>query len=199
MPRKRTPVEWIDSCFGIKAIAGVDEAGRGALAGPVVAAAVILPSDFNEPELRESKQLTPSQRIKLQEQIQEHAIAWSADFLLPQYIDSMNILRASLEAMRRAVEKLAEKPELVVVDGKFLIPQLDFPQQAIVRADQKVRAVAAASVLAKTYRDRIMLQLHEEYPLYGWASNKGYPTRFHRQSIRDHGPSPHHRLSFRLV
>ena len=176
--------------------AGCDEAGRGCLAGPVFAAAVILPPDFREPRLRDSKKLSPSLRYELREIILSKALAWGVGMASPAEIDRLNILRASFLAMHRAIEKLAPVPDLLLIDGNRFAPYKDIPYQCIVRGDDLLAPVAAASVLAKTFRDDYMVQLHDEFPQYGWNKNKGYPTLFHRQALTLNGPSPHHRKSF---
>jgi ribonuclease HII len=185
--------------FGVGHLAGVDEVGRGALAGPVVAAAVIFPDGFKSDTLRDSKRLTPHQRQTIGHQIKAEAVAWSIACVSPAVIDQLNILQASLQAMREAVLSLTKRPDLIVVDGRIPISNIKYPQQALIRGDEQVQAVAAASILAKIYRDAIMEQLHEEYPWYDWQSNKGYPTLSHRKGIEAYGHSPYHRLSFRLT
>lgn len=176
--------------------AGCDEAGRGCLAGPVFAAAVILPSDFHEPRLRDSKKLSPSLRYKLREIILHYALAWGIGMASPAEIDRLNILRASFLAMHRAIDKLSITPDFLLIDGNRFISYNKIPYHCFVKGDDLYAPVAAASVLAKTFRDDYMVQLHEEFPHYGWNKNKGYPTLFHRQAIALNGPSPHHRRSF---
>ncbi len=176
--------------------AGCDEAGRGCLAGPVFAAAVILPANFHEPRLRDSKKLSISLRYELRDIIISSALAWSVGTASPAEIDRLNILRASFLAMHRAIEGLSLKPDLLLIDGNRFIPYKNIPHRCIVKGDDLYASVAAASVLAKTFRDDYMLQLHEEFPQYGWNKNKGYPTLFHRQALSQAGPSPHHRKSF---
>lgn len=198
MGRHRPPIDWLDPHFGVDNLAGVDEAGRGALAGPVVAAAVILPPDVRLDFLRDSKQLTANRRNILRQQIESQALAWSVSYIGSSEIDRINIFQASLLAMQKAVQELSLQVDLIVVDGRFTIPGIELAQHALVRGDQRVQAVAAASVLAKTYRDEYMCRLHEDYPTYSWKDNKGYPTAAHRFQIKRFGPSPHHRLSFRL-
>lgn len=178
--------------------AGCDEAGRGCLAGPVFAAAVILPDDFSSPWLNDSKQLTEKRRMELRRQIMECATAWAIASVEPAEIDSINILRASIEAMHRALAKLTVRPGAVIVDGNRFTPFEDIPWQTIVKGDGKYANIAAASILAKTERDLFMLRAHEQYPLYGWNRNKGYPTAEHRQAIACHGLTPLHRLSFKM-
>ena len=184
--------------------AGCDEAGRGCLAGPVFAAAVILPQDICERNtelaqgLNDSKQLTAKKRYMLREQIERDAIAWAVGVVSPQEIDEMNILRASITAMHRAVDQLKVRPEALIIDGNRFYNETSLPYQCIVKGDAKYMPVAAASILAKTHRDEIMLRLHEQYPQYGWDRNKGYPTADHFSAIEQHGPSPLHRRSFSL-
>ena len=178
--------------------AGVDEAGRGCLAGPVFAAAVILPDDYEHPLLNDSKQLTDRQRRQLREVIERDAVAWAVGTVSPKEIDSINILNASILAMHRALDAVASvrKPEAVIVDGNRFKPWGNLPYTTIVKGDGKYMAIAAASILAKTYRDDQMIALAQEYPGYGWEQNKGYPTRQHRDAIRQFGLTPYHRLSF---
>ena len=178
--------------------AGVDEAGRGCLAGPVCAAAVILPDDYEHPLLNDSKQLTDRQRRQLREVIEHDAVAWAVGTASPKEIDSINILNASILAMHRALDAVASvrKPEAVIVDGNRFKPWGNLPYTTIVKGDGKYMAIAAASILAKTYRDDQMIALAQEYPGYGWEQNKGYPTRQHRDAIRQFGLTPYHRLSF---
>ena len=176
--------------------AGCDEAGRGCLAGPVFAAAVILHKDFRHPLLNDSKQMTPKQRYALREVIEREAVAWKVEAVSPAEIDRVNILNASFLAMNRAVEGLADRPQLLLIDGNRFRTTLDIPYECIVRGDGKYAAIAAASVLAKTYRDDYMTDLDAEFPAYGWRRNKGYPTLEHRRAVFEHGLSPHHRLSF---
>ena len=176
--------------------AGCDEAGRGCLAGPVFAAAVILHKDFRHPLLNDSKQMTPKQRYALREVIEREAVAWTVEAVSPADIDRVNILNASFLAMNLAVEGLAVRPQLLLIDGNRFRTTLDIPYECIVRGDGKYAAIAAASVLAKTYRDDYMTDLDAEFPAYGWRRNKGYPTLEHRRAVFEHGLSPHHRLSF---
>ena len=176
--------------------AGTDEAGRGCLAGPVFAAAVILPNDYCHPLLNDSKQLTDHQRRRLREDIERDAVSWAVATASPQEIDRINILNASILAMHRALDGLATVPQAVIVDGNRFKPWRALPFTTIVKGDGKMMAIAAASILAKTYRDDLMIRLAEEFPYYGWEQNKGYPTRQHREAIRQHGLSPHHRLTF---
>ena len=179
--------------------AGCDEAGRGCLAGPVTAAAVILPPDFSNELLNDSKQLTERQRDRLRPIIEREAVAWAVAMVSPQEIDRMNILRASITAMHRALDQLLVRPEAILVDGNRFYPYHDIPHTTIVKGDGKLMSIAAASVLAKTHRDELMRQLDEEFPQYGWAKNKGYPTPDHRAAIAAHGVSPHHRRTFQLL
>lgn len=179
--------------------AGCDEAGRGCLAGSVYAAAVILPADYNNPELNDSKQLSLKKRYALREQIQKDAVAWAIGVVTPEEIDKINILHASFLAMHRAIEQLQVKPQALIIDGNHFDPYKDLPYTTIVKGDSKYQSIAAASILAKTYRDDYMKALAEEYPYYDWASNKGYPTKRHRLGIREHGVSPYHRKSYNLL
>lgn len=176
--------------------AGCDEAGRGCLAGAVFAAAVILPPDFHHPLLNDSKQLTERQRDLLRPIIEREAVAWAVEAVSPARIDEINILKASIEGMNLAAHRLSPSPEFLAIDGNRFQSHYGLPFQCIVKGDGKFADIAAASVLAKTHRDEYMLRLHEEFPCYNWAKNKGYPTRDHRLAIREHGLSPYHRLSF---
>lgn len=179
--------------------AGCDEAGRGCLAGSVYAAAVILPSDYDNPLLNDSKQMSAKQRYALRDQIMHDAVAWAVGIVTPEEIDRINILNASFLAMHRALDQLAVRPEAIIVDGNRFRPYRDLPYTTIVKGDGKFQAIAAASILAKTFRDDYMDRLDEEYPMYDWRSNKGYPTRKHREGIRLHGISPYHRKSYNLL
>lgn len=179
--------------------AGCDEAGRGCLAGPVFAAAVILPPDYKNKSINDSKQLTEAKRYALRSEIEREAISWSVAEVDHTEIDRINILNASFLAMHRAVEGLSVKPGLLLIDGNRFKPYPGIPHQCIIGGDGKYLSIAAASVLAKTYRDDLLLKLHEEFPKYGWKDNKGYGTVAHRQAILENGPSPYHRTSFRLV
>lgn len=179
--------------------AGCDEAGRGCLAGPVVAAAVILPHDFDNELLNDSKQLTERQRYKLRPIIEEKAIAWAVAEVSNVEIDEINILNSSILAMHRALDKLTVRPQFVIVDGNKFKKYRDVPHQTIVKGDGKYMSIAAASVLAKTYRDDLMKQLHNEFPDYNWAKNKGYPTVEHRKAIERVGATKYHRMTFQLV
>ena len=179
--------------------AGCDEAGRGCLAGSVYAAAVILPKDFKNDLLNDSKQLTEKQRYALREVIEREAIDWGVGIVLPEEIDKINILNASILAMHRAVDGLKVRPEALIIDGNRFKPYHNLPHTTVVKGDGKYLSIAAASILAKTYRDDYMNRLHEEYPLYDWKGNKGYPTKKHREGIRLHGTTPYHRMSFNLL
>ena len=179
--------------------AGCDEAGRGCLAGSVYAAAVILPSDYDNPLLNDSKQLSVKLRYALRDQIVHDAVAWAVGIVTPEEIDRINILNASFLAMHRALDQLAVRPEAIIVDGNRFRPYHDLPYTTIVKGDGKYQAIAAASILAKTFRDDYMDRLDEEYPMSDWRSNKGYPTRRHREGIRLHGISPYHRKSYHLL
>ena len=179
--------------------AGCDEAGRGCLAGAVYAAAVILPRDFRDGRLNDSKQLTERQRYALREVIEREAVAWAVGVVSPQEIDEVNILRASILAMHRALDGLSVRPQHVLVDGNRFTPYRDVPHTTVVKGDGKYLSIAAASILAKTYRDDYMLRLHGEFPGYGWDRNKGYPTRQHREAIAKYGTTPYHRLTFNLL
>lgn len=179
--------------------AGCDEAGRGCLAGPVVAAAVILPADYSHQVLNDSKKLTVKQRNVIKEEIKSDALAWAVGVVSHTEIDEINILNASFLAMHRAVDQLRSRPELLLIDGNRFKSYPDVPHETIVKGDGKYYSIAAASVLAKTYRDELMTGLHEQFPEYGWQTNAGYPTIAHRQAIREFGITPHHRKSFRLL
>ena len=179
--------------------AGCDEAGRGCLAGSVYAAAVILPDGYENPLLNDSKQLTERRRYELRSIIERDAVAWAVGVVTPEEIDRINILNASILAMHRALDLLTVRPEAIIVDGNRFKTYRDLPHTTIVKGDGKYMAIAAASILAKTYRDDYMNQLAEEYPQYDWQSNKGYPTRKHREAIRQHGTTPYHRMSYNLL
>jgi len=178
--------------------AGTDEAGRGALAGPVCAAAVILPSNFSNSTLNDSKKLTEKQRYQLREIIEKQAIAFAVAFVSPKKIDKINILRASIKAMHLALKKLNPQPKNIIVDGNKFIPYKKIPFKCIIKGDQKFQNIAAASILAKTYRDDKMQKLHEKYPIYNWNKNKGYPTEHHRLMLKQNSISAYHRKSFKL-
>lgn len=184
---------------GMELECGCDEAGRGCLAGPVVAAAVILPIDFNCPLLNDSKQLTELQREKLRPIIEKEALAWAVAEVSCTEIDEINILNASILAMHRAIDKLSIRPEFIIVDGNKFKAYEDIPHQTIVKGDSKFLSIAAASVLAKTHRDEIMQRLHVEHPQYDWKKNKAYPTPKHRAAIRLHGTTVHHRMTYNLL
>ena len=179
--------------------AGCDEAGRGCLAGPVYAAAVVLPPDFKNDMLNDSKQLTERKRYALRDIIEREALAWAIGIVDNEEIDKINILRASILAMHRALAGLKLRPQEIIVDGNRFSPYGSLPHTTIVKGDGKYMSIAAASILAKTYRDDCMLKLHEEYPAYHWDRNKGYPAPIHRQAIREHGTTPYHRMSFNLL
>ena len=179
--------------------AGCDEAGRGCLAGSVYAAAVILPTDYHNDLLNDSKQLTAKQRYQLREEIERDAIAWALGIVTAQEIDEMNILRASITAMHRAIDGLKVRPEYLIIDGNRFCPYPGVPHTTIVKGDGKYLSIAAASILAKTYRDDYMKELHQEYPFYGWNHNAGYPTKEHRKGIETHGTTPYHRMTFNLL
>jgi ribonuclease HII len=179
--------------------AGCDEAGRGCLAGAVYAAAVILPPDFRCEELNDSKQLNEKQRYNLREIIEKEALSWAVGVVSPDEIDKINILNASFLAMHRAVEQLKIKPECLLIDGNRFKPYPDIPHTCIIKGDGKYLSIAAASILAKTYRDDYMKELHKEYNYYAWDKNKGYPTSKHREGIEKFGASPYHRKSFTLL
>lgn len=179
--------------------AGCDEAGRGCLAGPVTAAAVILPPDFTNELLNDSKQLTEHQRDTLRPIIEREALAWAVEFVSPQEIDEINILRASFTAMHRAIDRLAIRPEALLIDGNRFTPYPGIPHTCIVKGDGKMMSIAAASVLAKTHRDEYMRRIAQDYPQYGWEGNKGYPTKAHRAAIAEYGVTPHHRRTFQLL
>lgn len=179
--------------------AGCDEAGRGCLAGSVYAAAVILPRDYRNDELNDSKKLTAHKRYQLREIILRDALAWAVGIVTPEEIDRINILNASILAMHRALDKLSLRPEAVIVDGNKFKPYRDLPYTTIVKGDGKYLSIAAASILAKTFRDDYMDDLASQYPQYDWASNKGYPTKKHREAIWQYGVTPYHRRSFTLL
>ena len=179
--------------------AGCDEAGRGCLAGSVYAAAVILPENYQNDLLNDSKQLTEKKRYQLREIIQRDAVAWAVGIVTPEEIDKINILNASILAMHRALDQLKVRPEAVIVDGNRFKKYQDLPHTTIVKGDGKYLSIAAASILAKTYRDDYMNELAKEYPQYDWLSNKGYPTKKHRDAIRQFGITPYHRKSYNLL
>lgn len=179
--------------------AGTDEAGRGCLSGPVVAAAVILPNDFEHPFLNDSKQLTEKQRIILRPIIESEALAFGLSYVYQEKIDEINILQSSILAMHQSLERLKIKPEFIIVDGNKFKPFRDILYKTIIKGDAKYMSIAAASILAKTYRDDYMAKIHKDYPCYNWKKNKGYPTKEHRNAIRNNGITEHHRKSFRLL
>ncbi|MFW9612950.1 MAG: ribonuclease HII [Macellibacteroides fermentans] len=179
--------------------AGCDEAGRGCLAGPVFAAAVILPPYFKSELLNDSKQLSEKNRYALRPLIEQEAIAWGIGVVTAPEIDAINILKASFLAMHRAIEQLKVQPQALLIDGNRFTPYKEIPFTCMVKGDGRFLSIAAASILAKTYRDDYMLQLAEEYPSYGWQQNKGYPTRAHREAISKHGITPYHRKTFTLL
>jgi len=179
--------------------AGCDEAGRGCLAGPVVAAAVILTDDYKNELLNDSKQLRVRTRKELRKEIEREAVAWAVGLVDNQEIDEINILNASFEAMHRAIKDLKVTPELLLIDGNRFNPFREIDHRCIIKGDSKYASIAAASILAKTYRDELMEKLAKEFPYYGWEKNMGYPTQAHRDGIREHGPCPYHRMSFQLL
>ena len=179
--------------------AGCDEAGRGCLAGSVYAAAVILPQNYSHPYLNDSKQLTEKRRMILRKDIEKDAIAWAVGVVSPEEIDEINILKASFLAMHRAIDQLKVRPEALIIDGNRFTPYQNLPYTPIVKGDSKYLSIAAASILAKTYRDEYMEELHSQYPQYEWSKNKGYPTVAHRDAIKKYGTTPFHRMSFNLL
>ena len=179
--------------------AGCDEAGRGCLAGPVYAAAVILPQNFSNDLLNDSKQLSEKRRYQLREVIEREALAWAVGVVTADEIDKINILRASILAMHRAIAQLKIRPQHLLIDGNRFMPYEDIPHTTVVKGDATYMSIAAASILAKTYRDDYMLKIHQEYPQYHWDSNKGYPAPIHRDAIRKYGTTPYHRLTFQLL
>jgi len=188
------------ACFTkTKIEAGCDEAGRGCYAGPVVAAAVILPKNFKHPLLNDSKKLSEAQREILRPIIEEQAIAWGIGVVDHEEIDRINILKASFKAMHKAIDQLTKQPALLLIDGNRFIPYFQIPHQCFVKGDGRFASIAAASIIAKTYRDRLMQDLHTEFPQYGWDRNKGYGTATHRKAIEIHGLCRYHRKSFRLL
>ncbi|CAL2089445.1 Ribonuclease HII [Tenacibaculum sp. 190524A05c] len=179
--------------------AGTDEAGRGCLSGPVVAAAVILPEDFKHPFLNDSKQLSEKKRNELRIYIEENALSYGVSFIHNEEVDELNVLQASLEGMHRSIAQLNVQPEFIIVDGNKFKPYGETPFETIVKGDAKFMSIAAASILAKTYRDEFMAKIHEEFPVYNWKKNKGYPTKEHRAGIKSHGATKYHRKSFKLL
>lgn len=190
----------LPACFtsGINE-AGTDEAGRGCLAGPVFAAAVILPEDFSNEYINDSKKLTERRRELLRPIIEEQALAWAVGIVDAQEIDKINILNASILAMHRALDALKVRPGAIIVDGNRFKPYGDIPYRTFVKGDGRFANIAAASILAKTHRDEFMRKIHEEYPMYHWNENKGYPTKAHREAIEKYGPTPYHRMTFTLI
>ena len=179
--------------------AGTDEAGRGCLSGPVVAAAVILPKDFSHPLLNDSKQLSEKNRAILKPIIEKQALAYAVAFIYQDEVDELNVLQASITAMHRAIEALKVTPEFIIVDGNKFRNYKEIPHETIVKGDAKFLSIAAASVLAKTYRDTYMEKIHQEFVMYNWQKNKGYPTKEHRAAIREYGATIHHRKTFKLL
>jgi ribonuclease HII len=179
--------------------AGCDEAGRGCLAGPVVAAAVILPPDFSHPILNDSKQINEKKRYELRKEIEESALAFAVGIIDNNEIDKINILKASIMAMHKSLDQLKLRPQHIIIDGNKFIKYRDIPHKTIVKGDAKYYSIAAASILAKTYRDDIMLELDKKHPEYGWKQNKAYATKKHRQAIKEFGTTPYHRMTFRLL
>jgi ribonuclease HII len=178
---------------------GTDEAGRGCLAGPVTAAAIILPDDFELDLLNDSKKLSEKIREKLKPIIEEKSISYAVTHLEPSIIDEINILNASIKAMQESILKLSPRPLYIIVDGNRFKPVEEIPYSTVIKGDSKYMSIAAASVLAKTYRDEYMNKIHEEFPMYNWKQNKGYPTKEHREAIRKYGTTKYHRMSFRLL
>ncbi len=189
----------LNTYSGVLLEAGTDEAGRGCLSGPVVAAAVILPEDFEHPLLNDSKKLTEKQREEVRPYIEEHALAFGVGIVDEKGIDEINILQASILAMHKSIDALKVVPEYIIVDGNKFNPYKEITHTTVIKGDGKYKSIAAASVLAKTYRDAIMEDLHKEYNMYGWNQNKGYPTKKHRAAIKEHGSCKYHRKSFRLL
>ena len=183
---------------GYRHVAGIDEAGRGCLAGPVVAGAIILPQGVTIPGVNDSKKLKAAQREDVFEAICEHALAVGVGICSPEQIDTLNILWAAMEAMRRAAADLTPAPDFLLIDGNRCFPDSPWPHQTVVKGDAHSHTIAAASIVAKVTRDRLMHLLHEEYPAYGWHQNVGYPTQAHYAALAEHGPTPYHRRSFRL-
>ncbi|CAM1334066.1 ribonuclease HII [Tenacibaculum aestuariivivum] len=178
---------------------GTDEAGRGCLSGPVVAAAVILPENFTHDFLNDSKQLSEKKRQELKPYIEKHAVAYGVAFINNEEVDKINVLQASITGMHRAIKQLTTQPEFIIVDGNKFKPYQKIPHQTIIKGDAKFMSIAAASILAKTYRDEYMEKIHLEYPQYNWKKNKGYPTKEHRNAIREFGITPYHRKTFKLL
>lgn len=196
----KKPAIILPCCMNVGANeAGCDEAGRGCLAGPVVAAAVILPDGYSHPGLIDSKKLSEKRREEMRQIIMRDAVAWAIAECSPEEIDRINILNASIEAMHRALRALPIRPGAIIVDGNRFKPFEDIPHTTVVKGDAKFANIAAASILAKTHRDRLMTELHGKFPVYNWATNKGYPTVDHRAAIAVHGPCQWHRKTFRLL
>lgn len=179
--------------------AGTDEAGRGCLSGPVVAAAVILPKDFTHPFLNDSKQLSEKKRDELRPFIEQNALAFGVSFIWQEEVDEINVLQASITGMHRSLDQLKITPEFIIIDGNKFRNYKDIPYKTIVKGDSKYLSIAAASVLAKTYRDEYMAKIHQELPMYNWQKNKGYPTKEHRNAIREFGATKYHRKTFKLL
>lgn len=179
--------------------AGCDEAGRGCLAGPVFAAAVILPYHFENELLNDSKKLNEKNRAQLKVIIEDQALFWAVATCSPLEIDDINILNASILSMHRALDQLSQKPEMILVDGNKFKPYHDIPYECVIKGDGKYMSIAAASILAKTYRDEYMQKIHLEHPYYDWHKNKGYPTKFHKKAIAQHGTTAHHRMTFNMT
>ena len=178
---------------------GTDEAGRGCLAGPVTAAAVVLPDQFESELINDSKQITERMRQQLKKIIEEQALSFAVTHLEPRVVDEINILNASIQAMQESIKKLNPTPEFIIVDGNRFKPVNNIPHTCIIKGDSKYLTIAAASILAKTYRDEYMNRIHEEFPMYNWKQNKGYPTKEHREAIRKYGTTKYHRMSFKLL
>ena len=199
MENFRAKPSMLKNSFSNKIEAGCDEAGRGCLAGPVVAASVILSKNFKHPLLNDSKQLSKKNRDLLEKVIKEKAVVWGIGVIWNQEIDKINILNVSIKAMHKAIEKLKTKPELLLIDGNRFHAFKDIPHKCIIKGDAKYACIAAASVLSKTYRDKLMQKLHLEFPQFDWKNNKGYPTKIHRQSIVNYGITKYHRKSYKLL
>ncbi|WP_318310262.1 ribonuclease HII [Flagellimonas crocea] len=189
----------LKSCYRTHLEAGTDEAGRGCLAGPVTAAAITLPKNFNHDMLNDSKQLSETKRSFLKPFLEKEAVSFSVCHVFQDEIDEINILNASFLAMHRAIEKLSPSPDFIIVDGNRFKPYPNIKHECIIKGDGKYMSIAAASVLAKTYRDEYMAKIHEEFPMYNWKKNKGYPTKEHREAIRKYGLTKYHRKSFRQL
>ncbi|MDO1499710.1 ribonuclease HII [Winogradskyella maritima] len=192
-------MDLLQNFSGLLLECGTDEAGRGCLAGPVTAAAVILPSDFKNEILNDSKQLNEIKRLLLKPIIEEQSISFGVHHIYESEIDKINILNASILAMHKSIDALTSRPEYIIVDGNRFKPYNNIPHSTIIKGDSKYLSIAAASILAKTYRDLYMETIHEEFPMYNWKKNKGYPTKEHREAIKKYGPCKYHRKSFRLL